>query len=158
MEEKRSPFTKRLGIAATVVSLTGGSIALWNQLKPEKEVPDLTGTWVITDRIETASDTSYISDTHEYEVVMNQDGAILNGTGKQKKYNGKHAVGRWPIRIEGRIHEQEVRATLHVDNPAGGFDGSLYLNLNEGGQPELTGTIRTTVAEQRGPAEVRIER
>ena len=51
MEESKSTFTKRLGIAGAVVSLVGGSIAVWNQMKPEPEIPDLSGEWVITDAI-----------------------------------------------------------------------------------------------------------
>lgn len=75
----------------------------------------------------------------------------------QKKHNGNYAKGKWPIEIKGMVKGERVFVTLHVTNKAGGFDGTLELLVDEHDPKLLRGIMTTTVAEQRGPAMVRIE-
>lgn len=157
MEVVKAKFTKRLGIAATVVSLTGGSIALWNQLKPEEELPDLSGQWTITDTVTAARDTDYIGDTHEYVIPVLQDNEKLKGEGKQTKYNQRYASRKWPILIEGVCRNDVIKVTHKVNPDSGGFTGSMTLRVDPTDPRRLVRTFTTTIAGQAGEVVVRVE-
>ena len=154
MEESKSTFTKRLGIAGAVVSLVGGSIAVWNQMKPEPEIPDLSGEWVITDAISSAADERYVGETHEYVVNVLQDGAKLKGDGKQRLYNGEHAQGKWAVHLDGIVKPEQVTIQYVVNN--GAFTGTMRLTVDPEDPHRWMGTNSTTVAEQRGDVVVLI--
>jgi hypothetical protein len=158
MEEKRSPFTKRLGIAATVVSLTGGSIALWNQLKPEEELPDLSGRWTITNTVTASNGGKFDGEVYVYSVGVTQDERQrLSGTGEQVLYNGKPASSRFPIAItDGKHAGGKVSVNFTVKGNRE-FTGTLWLVPEDDDPHRLTGTFEYTAAGTTGTTEVLIK-
>lgn len=157
MEEGKSRFTKRLGIAATVVSLTGGTLALWNQVKPEDEAIDLSGRWTITNTVTESNGGRYDKEVYVYSVGVTQDAdGRLSGKGEQTLYNGKAAPSHFPIAItDGRNGEKGVKAnfTIHGNRE---FTGSFRLAIDENDPKHLSGEFEYTAGGTRGITEVRI--
>lgn len=158
MEEKRSPFTKRLGIAATIVSLTGGSIALWNQLKPEKELPDLSGRWTITNTVTASNGGKFDGEVYGYSVGVTQDERQhLNGLGEQVLYNGKPASSRFPFIItDGKQTEGTIKVNFTIEGNRE-FTGTLWLTPLEADPHRLTGTFEYTAGGTQGTSDVLIK-
>ncbi|MFN6116584.1 MAG: hypothetical protein ACK46C_11970, partial [Flavobacteriales bacterium] len=99
-----------------VVSLAGGSIALWNQLKPLEELPDLTGRWTITNTVTSSAGGQYDGEEYVYSVgVMQAQDHGLSGDGEQTLYNGKPARSRFPITITAGKHtSKQIKANCKI--------------------------------------------
>lgn len=157
MEANKSSITKKIGIAATLVSLAGGSVALWNQFKPLDEVPDLSGIWTITNTVESSNLERYVGEVYAFEVYVTQDGAKLTGEGEQTHYNGNVAPSHFPIKItEGSVREDKVivRYTMKGTRETTGI---ITLKFDAEGTDRLTGTFASAAADTKGKTVVRIE-
>lgn len=157
MEEGKSRFTKRLGIAATVVSLTGGTLALWNQLKPEAEATDLGGRWIITNTVTESNGGKFDKEVYIYSVGVTEEAdGRLSGKGEQTLYNGKTAPSRFPIAItDGRNGEEGVKANFTIQGNRE-FTGSFRLTIDEKDPKHLTGEFEYTAGGTRGITDVLI--
>lgn len=154
MEEKHSKFSKRLGIAAAVVSLTGGTVALWQQAKPAEELPNLTGSWTIEATITDSDAQRYNGDTYAFEISVAQDGARLTGSGIQTTYKGKQASNKWKFEIlGGTVDADSVIISYKVYSPDT-YTGSLRLGYAHEQARELRGRFTSSVADQLGEAHV----
>jgi hypothetical protein len=158
MEDKNPSFVKRIGIAATVVSLAGGSIALWNQLKPVEELPDLTGRWTITNTVTSSAGGQYDGEEYVYSVgVMQAQDHGLSGDGEQTLYNGKPARSRFPITITAGKHtSKQIKANFKIQGNRE-FTGTLWLTRNENDPKRLAGTFEYTAGGTKGTTEVTIK-
>lgn len=158
MEEGKSRFTKRLGIAATIVSLTGGSIALWKQVQPEEALPDLSGRWTITNTVSASNSGKFDGEVYVYSVGVTQTADHkLEGKGEQTHYNGKAAPGRWPINLDsGKLTKEDVVINFTIEGNRV-FTGTMRLRMQEDDDRRLTGTFAYTAAGTKGVTEVRIE-
>lgn len=95
MADLKTTLAKRLGIAATVVSFSGGSVALWKNLKPADEATDLSGRWTITNTVTASNSGRFNGEVHVYSLGVTQDAAkLMLAKGEQPHYNGKPAPGR----------------------------------------------------------------
>lgn len=158
MEDKNSSFGKRIGIAATVVSLAGGSIAIWNQLKPADELPDLTGRWTITNTVTSSAGGQYDGEVYVYSVgVLQGADHGLSGDGEQVLYNGKPARSRFPITITAGKHTaDQIKANFIIQGNRA-FTGTLWLTRSDQGIGRLSGTFEYTAGGTKGTAEVTIK-
>lgn len=161
MEENRSNFTKRLGIAATVVTLTGGSVALWQQVKPEEKLPDLTGRWTITNTVTDSQGDDFTGEVYIYSVGVSEAADHgLSGTGEQTEYAKagqelKNALSRFPIRItDGKHTEEKIHMNFMIQGNRE-FTGTMWLTLDKDDPHHLTGTFEYTAGGTKGTSDVR---
>ncbi|MBL7939852.1 MAG: hypothetical protein JNL43_10870 [Flavobacteriales bacterium] len=163
MEGSKSNFTKRLGIAATIVSLTGGSIALWNQLKPEDAPPDLSGRWTITNTVTGSNGGKFDGEVYVYSVGVSQAADhSLSGTGEQTHYEQagqerRAAPTRFPFYLtDGKHTEDGIKANFTIQGNRE-FTGTLWLIADEMDPKHLSGTFEYTAGGTQGTSDVRIK-
>lgn len=163
MENKGSGITRRLGIAATVVTLAGGSLALWDKLKPEEEVPDIGGRWTITNTVTASDGDNFNGEVYVYSigVARNADSG-LSGEGDQTLYKKAGAeIGpapsRFPVRItDGEQTEGRLRVNLSIKGKRE-FTGTLWLNQDDSDPTHWVGTFEYTAGGTKGTSEVWIK-
>lgn len=156
METNKSSIAKKLGIAATLVSLTGGTVALWNQFSPDEKLPELTGSWTIDVVIEDSGTHAYKGHTYQFEIGVDQDGAKLKGAGKQTKYRGKKAPKGWKFEILGGKVEADSVIISYMVHSEETYTGSLRLGYDENDARALQGQFTSSVDDQFGSATVRV--
>ena len=162
METNRSSIAKKLGIAATVVSLTAGSLALWDKVKPETVLPDVRGRWTITNTVTESNGSKFDGEVYVYSVGVNEaTDRSLSGTGEQTHYQMTNAERRAaPSRFKidltgGQNGEHKITAnfTIHGNRE---FTGSFNLVRDEADERHLTGTFEYTAGGTKGTTDVRI--
>ncbi|HOY27637.1 MAG TPA: hypothetical protein PLR96_01605 [Flavobacteriales bacterium] len=158
MEKSSSSIASKVGIAATVVSLVGGTVALWDQFKPGDEHPDLSGRWTISNTVTGSNGGKFDGEVYVYSVgVMQDKNQGLKGNGEQTLYNGKVAASRFPIQItDGNLTEEGIKAHFTIQGNRE-FTGTLWLTMVQDDPKHWTGTFEYTAGGTLGSTEVRIK-
>ncbi|HRH70596.1 MAG TPA: hypothetical protein PLB89_13920 [Flavobacteriales bacterium] len=163
MEEKSSSFGRKLGITATIVSLAGGTIALWNQLKPEDELPDLSGRWTVTNTVTSSDGGKFDGEVYVYSIGVSEAADHrLTGTGEQTHYQPagqdmRAAPSRFPVTLtDGKQKPTSVIANFTIKGNRE-FTGTMRLVRDESDATHLTGTFEYTAGGTQGTTEVRLK-
>lgn len=154
MEDKGTGITRKLGIAATVVTLVGGSLALWKELGPIEKQKNLTGDWIIDVHIDDSNSHNYQGDTYQFEIGLAQNGNQLSGQGKQSKYNGKKGSG-WKFEVLGGVMDEDSLVISYKVHSPETYTGSLRLGHSEGMPNQWQGRFTSSVDDQFGVATMR---
>ena len=156
VSSKLSGFQIPLQIAAAIVTISIGSIALFKGCKKDAIV-DLAGKWIITSNVQSASDEKNIGDEYVYEVYVVDTESKLSGIGEQTKYNKSEAKSHFKVVVD---HITMVDDTIRVVYTVGGsrdFRGDMKLLRSEGNDRKLVGTFRQTTEDIAGSCVVVID-
>lgn len=163
MENNGSGITRKLGIAATVVTLVGGSWALWKEVRPQEELPDLSGRWTITNTVTSSSGSRFDGEVYEYSVGVHEDATHeLKGDGEQTRYlnatgEEHQPLSRFPIHITSGKNAAD-RITVHfMIEGSRPFTGTMSLTAHEGEPQRLSGSFEYTAGGTKGRTEVMIK-
>jgi len=158
MEESKPTWGKRLALAGAVVSLAGGSIAIWNQLKPEEKVPELGGTWIVTNTVGRSNSGKFNGEVYVYDIGVQQSSAHeLSGKGEQTAYNGKVAPSHFLLDVTGGKVTGDHTVMHYTVHGNRDFIGHLDLTPDPKDPKHWTGTFSHTADNTTGSTDVRIE-
>ena len=152
MEVNKSSIAKKLGITATVVSLLGGSLALWEKVKPDEEIADLSGKWRIELTPETSEPTKWVGHTWVFDVHVTPQENGFKGTGEQVLYDGKPPNGFNKFVLEPfQLKNDQVVASFKV-NISRETSGMLRLKYDPEKPHALNGSFSWDAANKEGVA------
>jgi len=117
----------------------------------KNDIPDLTGTWKVTNTIDQTSYQAYQNMEVAFNVSINQDGNAITGKGEKISENGRSLPtnGRTPIEMKGTVDGDKIEATFFENGKVRKTNGRFVWRIDKssGG---LTGTFITTAARSSG--------
>jgi hypothetical protein len=125
--KKKISWGALAGGAVGLVTFVGAAIGIV-QYYGTARIPDLTGTWTITDKTAKTSYSPYQNLEVTYTVTITQSGADFTGSGTKTTESGRALTGRahTPIRIAGKVGADGVVASFTEEGTArkssGGFN------------------------------------
>jgi hypothetical protein len=115
------------------------------------DIPDLTGTWKVTNTIDQTSYQGYQNMEVAFNVSINQAGNAITGKGEKISENGRSLPtnGRTPIEMKGTVDGDKIEATFFENGRFRKTNGRFVWRIDKtsGG---LTGTFITTAARSSG--------
>ena len=104
-----------------------------NSRTPERG--ELSGSWVLTNRIEQSSVAAFHDLTLTFRLQLNQDGNHVSGQGLKWEENGRpiHSRGRTPIAVKGTIEGNKVVLSFTERGTRRTSHGRLELQLTDDG-------------------------
>jgi hypothetical protein len=153
---EKTGITKKLGIAATVISITAGSLALWDKVKPGEEVPDLTGKWRIALTPETSQPTKWIGHTWVFDVHVTPHGDGFKGTGEQVLYDDEPPTGFNKFALDPFQFRNDKVIVGFTANISRETTGMLRLKYDPENPKMMTGTFTWDAANKEGTATVEV--
>jgi hypothetical protein len=167
--DKRISWQALIGGAVTLVTLVGGGIGIAQYYQQEK-IPDLTGTWTITNKTAQTSYSAYRNLEVTYTVTVTQSGSDFTGAGTKTTESGHQLSGKahTPIRIKGTIQSHQIVASYTEQGierqSSGGFSwklagdqkwvGTFYSDAANSSGASTLESCRTTSAAQAAAAGV----
>ncbi|MCB9163577.1 MAG: hypothetical protein H6592_03935 [Flavobacteriales bacterium] len=119
---------------------------------------DLTGTWVLTNKVTGTTYRKYMDDTHEFRIEVVQTGDVLEGRGVQSRYNDKPARNRYPIWFTQAEIKDDLVAINYGMKGSREFTGTFTLKVDKDDPTLLRGTFTSAAANTTGTTEVRVVR
>ena len=111
---------------------------------------DVSGAWMLTNRIESATNATFKNLALGFELRLKQDGNRVTGTGTKVTENGKAlAAGRkTPITVEGTLDGHQLKLKFTERGAQRASSGQLSLELTDDGT--LRGSFTSDAANARG--------
>lgn len=118
-------------------------------------VPDLTGWWNVTNRVESAAYQPFAELNLGYRLLLTQTGNQITGTGYQWMENGQQLPPsqRTAIAVNGTIEGRQVTLQFFERGPRRTSTGAFTYEITE--TDVLHGTFTTDVAESKGSTQAR---
>ena len=117
----------------------------------KNDIPDLTGTWKVTNTVDQTSYQAYQNMEVAFNVSINQSGNAITGKGEKISENGRSLPtnGRTPIEMKGTVDGDKIEATFFENGRLRKTNGRFVWRIDKtsGG---LTGTFITTAARSSG--------
>ena len=166
--DKRISWQALIGGVVTLVTVVGGGIGIAQYYQQER-IPDLTGTWTITNKTAQTSYSAYRNLEVTYTVTVTQSGSNFSGAVTKTTESGHQLSGKahTPIRIQGTVQNHQIVASYTEQGierqSSGGFSwkltgdqkwvGTFYSDAaNSSGASTLESCRTTTAAQATGDA------
>ena len=117
----------------------------------KNDIPDLTGTWKVTNTVDQTSYQAYQNMEVAFNISINQDGNAITGKGEKISENGRSlpANGRTPIEMKGTVDGDKIEATFFENGKVRKTNGRFVWTIDKS-SGSLTGTFITTAARSSG--------
>jgi transcriptional regulator with XRE-family HTH domain len=119
----------------------------------DKRREDLTGSWRLTNRVQSSSYQAFEGLTLDYHLRLKQDGHLVTGDGEKRMENGRAITGtaRTPISFEGTVDGRRLALRFREQGARRASVGMIVMEVADDGS--LRGSFSSDAANSRGTSQ-----
>ncbi len=154
MKITRIQLLKRLSVAALILTVIGGAISIWVQVKPAPSIPDLAGTWACSFLVEKSAHKEYLGDVSVFDLYVTQIQNQLSGNGELVSYRNRFPEKRFKMKFDkGFVRGEyvEFKYDLLGTRPTEGFVRAQIMETNP---LHMVGTFEGSAADTKGKVDI----
>lgn len=153
--ERPAPSDAARAIAPPDGGVTGPATKAAEGSSTRESSPDLSGKWVLTNRVESAGVGAYKNLELGFQLQLQQNGNRVTGIGQKWTENGRDvpAAGRTPISVEGTFDGDRLELKFTELGAQRTSRGTIALDVVDGST--LRGTFKSDAAKARGTSEAK---
>jgi hypothetical protein len=150
----RIQLLKRLSLAALILTVVGGAISIWMQVKPAPALTNLSGTWACSFLVQETAHKEYLGDVSVFDLYVTQVQNELSGVGELVSYRNRFPEKRFRMKFDkGFVRGEfvEFKYDLFGTRPTEGFVRAQIVDTNP---LHLTGTFEGSAADTKGKIDI----